>query len=45
MLLRTKRYGTGVDTNETVQYFNGTVNGSLLHYYLLNFVVNTSSHV
>ena len=25
----------GVGTNETVQYYNGTVNGILLHYYLI----------
>ena len=32
-----KRYGIG--TNETVQYFNGTVNCILVHHYHLNFVV------
>ena len=32
----------GVDTskNETLQYFNSTVNSTLLHYYHMNFVVN-----
>ena len=32
-----------IATNETVWYFNGTVNSSLLHYYLIHFVMN--SHV
>ena len=35
------RYSIG--TNERVWYFNGTVNSTFLHYYLMNFVVN--SHV
>ena len=35
------RYGFSI--NETVQYFNGTVIGTLLHFYLINFVVY--SHV
>ena len=39
----TVQYGIGIGTNETVQYINGTVNGTLLHYYHMNFVVN--SHV
>ena len=30
-------------TNELVQYFNGTVNSTVLHYYLIGFDVN--SHV
>ena len=33
--------GTGIGINETVVYFNGNVNGNLLHYYLINFVVNS----
>ena len=33
----------GIGTNETVQYFNSTVNGTLLHFYLINLAVN--SHV
>ena len=32
-----------IDTNETVQYLKCTVNVTLLHYYLINFVMN--SHV
>ena len=35
------RYSIG--TNETVWYFNGTVNSTFLHYYLINFVLK--SHV
>ena len=30
----------GIGTNETVQYFNNTVNGTLLHYYQIDFVAN-----
>ena len=30
-----------IATNETVQYLNGTVNGTLLHYYHIHFVVNS----
>ena len=30
----------GIGTNETIQYFNGTINGTLFHHYLMNFVVN-----
>ena len=41
--IRTKLYGTVSVQNETVHYFHGTFHGALLHYYLLNFVVN--SHV
>ena len=33
----------GISTNETIQYFNGIVNSTLLHYYPIKFVVN--SHV
>ena len=33
----TVRYSMG--TSETVHYFNGTVKGTLLHCYLINFVV------
>ena len=29
-----------IGTNAVVQYFDGTVNGTLLHYYHINFVVN-----
>ena len=32
-----------INTNETVQYLNCTVNDTLLHYSLINFVMN--SHV
>ena len=35
------RYGFSI--NEPVQYFNGTVSGTLLHFYLIHFVVY--SHV
>ena len=31
----------GIGTNETVQYFNSTVNDTLLHYYFINFVENS----
>ena len=30
-----------IGNNEKVQYFEGTVNGTLLHYYLINFVMNS----
>ena len=40
---RTKQYGTSIRTNETVWYFNGTGDSTLLHYYLINSVAN--SHV
>ena len=33
----------GISTNEMIQYFNGTFNGIVVHYYLINSVVN--SHV
>ena len=32
----------GIVTNEMVQYFKGTVKGTLLHCYLINFVVNST---
>ena len=31
----------GIGTNETVWYFNGTANSTSLHYYYINFVVNS----
>ena len=36
----TARYGP-YGIIETVQYFKGTVNGTSLHYYLINFLVNS----
>ena len=36
-----KCYGTGVDTNEMVFDINGTVYSTYLHYYLINFVLNS----
>ena len=38
-----KGYGTGIDTDETVQYLKGTDNATSLPYYHINFVMN--SHV
>ena len=29
----------GIGTNEMAQYFNGTANGTLVHYSFINFVV------
>ena len=37
--LRMKWYSPCISTNETVQYFKDTVNGTLLHYYLIRFVM------
>ena len=36
-----KWYGTGVGTNETVWYLKNTGNDNLLHYYLINFLLNS----
>ena len=36
-----KKYG--ISTNEMVQIFHGTVDGTLLHCFLIDFVVN--SHI
>ena len=36
-----KCYGTGVGTNETVFDINGTVYSIFLHYFLINFVLNS----
>ena len=30
----------GIGTNEMLRYFKGTVDGTSLHFYLMNFVVN-----
>ena len=36
-----KWFGTGVGTNETVWCSNSTVNSNLLHFYLINIVLNS----
>ena len=39
---KTETYGTSIGTNEMGQHFNGTVTGTLLHYYHINFVVDSN---
>ena len=40
---KTVLYHTG--TNERVWYLNSTVKGTLLHYYHINFVVNSPDRI
>ena len=39
-IFKNKMVQYGIGANETVQYFHSTVNSILLHYYLINVIVN-----